>query len=163
MKSSEKDRLLTDLLKDEAYLAFRGELFGTLARDLRRQRQARSIRKWFAVAACVPILFGAYLFLNRHASDGTHAPGIAVVRTMPFNPGNIVVTAKAQGQTASLPRVLVVSTEAGEWQVIRSPNDATETLTDEQLLDLFKGQPVALVQVAPNERRLIFPSESESK
>jgi hypothetical protein len=160
MKRSEKVRLLTDVLKDETYLAFRGELYGALAGDLRRQRQLRSIRKWFAVAACVPVLFAAYLFLNRHAPDGSpHTSDLAVVRTMPFNPGSIVVTANAHGQPAFLPTELVVSTKAGELQVIRSPKGVTETLTDEQLLDLFKGQPVALVQVGPNERRLILPSD----
>ena len=67
------------------------------------------------------------------------------------------------GEMAGLPALFVVSTEAGNLEIIRSPDDATQTLSDEQLLDLFKGQPVALVLVGPNERRLILPNENELK
>jgi len=34
-------------------------------------------------------------------------------------------------------------------------------LTDQQLLDLFKGQPVALVTISPGERRLVLLHDGE--
>jgi hypothetical protein len=36
-----------------------------------------------------------------------------------------------------------------------------QMLTDQQLLDLFKGHPVALVTIGPGERRLVLLNDGE--
>jgi hypothetical protein len=36
-----------------------------------------------------------------------------------------------------------------------------QMLTDQQLLDLFQGQPVALVTISPGERRLVLLNDGE--
>ena len=54
--------------------------------------------------------------------------------------------------------------------VIRRPNlrwpipaELPQLLTNQQLLDLFNGQPVALVTISPGERRLVLLNDGEQQ
>ena len=58
--------------------------------------------------------------------------------------------------TITEPHVLLVSTRATDTEILHSSGQSTEKVSDQQLLDLFKGQPVALVTVGPGERRLVL-------
>src|SRR5205823_760379 len=49
---------------------------------------------------------------------------------------------------------LLKKSAAAHIEVVQTTGQAMQMLTDQQLLDLFKGQPVALVTISPGERRL---------
>ena len=56
---------------------------------------------------------------------------------------------------------MFVTTAAANIEVVQTAGQAMEMLTDRQLLDLFKGQPVALVTISPGERRLVLLHDGE--
>ena len=58
--------------------------------------------------------------------------------------------------TITQPHVLLVTTTTTNIEIVRSSGRSLEMVSDQQLLDLFKGQPVALVTVGPGERRLVL-------
>jgi len=58
--------------------------------------------------------------------------------------------------TITEPHVLLVTTRATDIEILHSSGQSPEMVSDQQLLDLFKGQPVALVTVGPGERRLVL-------
>ena len=58
--------------------------------------------------------------------------------------------------TITEPHVLLVTTRATNIEILHSSGQSPEMVSDQQLLDLFKGQPVALVTVGPGERRLVL-------
>ena len=157
MKTTEKDRLLMDVLNDESYAAFRAGLFDSMQVELRRQRAARKRRFALALAACVPIALTLYLLLSARTPSSDHAPGVTMVHTVPLAANQIVRTAAMNSPaTITEPHVLLVSTRATDTEILHSSGQSTEMVSDQQLLDLFKGQPVALVTVGPGERRLVL-------
>jgi hypothetical protein len=163
MKTTEKERLLNDVLRDEDYAAFRAGLLENMLDKMRRQRSARRQHRWLALAACLPIAAGIYFLLAPGTPPvGRPSSRVAVVRTVPLASDHIVTTTSA---TRSLPRaqskVLIVTTTGGNIPIVKTAAQPMELLTDRQLLDLFKGQSIALVTVSLNERRLLFPNETE--
>jgi hypothetical protein len=58
--------------------------------------------------------------------------------------------------TLAQSRVLVVTTTSASVEMLHSSGQWLELVSDQQLLDLFKGQPIALVTVGPGERRLVL-------
>ena len=163
MKTPEKDRLLAEVLNDESYAAFRAGLFEDTLAELRRRRAARRRRRWLALAACVPIAVGLYALLAPPTPPANHLSStVAVVRTVPLAEHQIVTTATITPQAAAARvKVVLVTTAAANIEVVRTAGQAMQTLTDKQLLDLFKGQPVALVTIRPGERRLILLNDDE--
>jgi hypothetical protein len=157
MKTTEKDRLLKDVLNDESYAAFRAGLFDRLQVELRRQRMARKRRLGLALAACVPIAFALYLVLSPRTPSSAHPPGVTVVHTLPMAADQLVRTAAMNAAaTLAQPHALVVATTSANVELLHSSGQWSELVSDQQLLDLFKGQPVALVTVGPGERRLVL-------
>jgi len=155
MKTTEKDRLLKDVLSDESYAAFRAGLFDRLQVELRRQRVARKRKLVLALAACVPIAFALHLVLSPRTSSSARPPGVTVVHTLPMAAGQLVRTAAMNAPaTLTQPHALVVTTSASVE--LRSSGQWLELVSDQKLLELFKGQPVALVTVGPGERRLLL-------
>jgi hypothetical protein len=157
MKTTEKNRLLKDVLSDESYTAFRAGLFDRLQVELRRQRVARQHRFALALAACVPIAFALYLVLSPRPSSSAHPPGVMVVHTSPMGADQLVRTAAINAPARlAQSRVLVVTTTSASVEMLHSSGQWLELVSDQQLLDLFKGQPIALVTVGPGERRLVL-------
>jgi len=157
MKTTEKDRLLKDVLNDESYAAFRAGLFDGMQVELRRQRAARKRRFLLALAACVALGFTLYLFLSPGTPSSDHAPGVTMVHTVPLAANQVVRTAAMSSPaTITQPHVLLVTTTATNIEILHSSGQSLEIVSDQQLLDLFKGQPVALVTVGPGERRLVL-------
>jgi len=163
MKMSEKDRLLNDLVRDESYLAFRTNLLGRLRAGLRQKRTSGTRRKLLALAACIPLALGIFLIMSGRPRPLPSRSGtLSIVRTVPLPPDRIVTTATAKMQSTSLSTEIVFVTNArSEIEIVQTGSSPTQTLSDEQLLDLFKGRPVALVFVAPNERRLVVIDEDQ--
>ena len=163
MKTTEKDQLLNDVLRDEGYAAFRAGLFDDTLAQLRRQRAAKRRRRLLALAACLSIAAGLYSLLAPPTPPASHPfSTVAVVRTVPLAEDQIVTTA-----TMTLPprtaqaKVVFVTTAAANIEVVQTAGQAVQTLTDQQLLDLFNGQPVALVTIRPGERRLVLLNDGE--
>jgi hypothetical protein len=163
MKTTEKDRLLKDVLHDENYAAFRAGLLDDTLAELRRQRAARSRRRLLALAACLPIAAGLYSLLAPSTPPVSHpASTVAVVRTVPLAGDQIVTTATVTPPaTTAQAKVVFVTTAAANMEIAQTAGQAMQMLTDQQLLDLFKGQPVALVTISPGERRLVLLNEGE--
>ena len=63
--------------------------------------------------------------------------------------------------TITQPRTLPVTTVPTNIEILHSSGQSLETVSDQQLLALFSGQPVALVTVGPGERRLVLPHAEE--
>jgi hypothetical protein len=163
MKTPEKEQLLNDLLRNEDYAAFRKDLLDHMLDKLRRQRAAGRYYRLLALAACLPIAAVIYLLLAPHTPPVNRpSSAVAVVRTVPLTSGQIVTT---HGLITSLPtaqpRMRVVSTTKANISIVTTVSQPMEELTDRQLLALFKDQPIALVTLSPNERRLVFPNEAE--
>ena len=163
MKTTEKEKLLNDVLHDEGYAAFRAGLFDDTLAELRRHRAARSRRRLLALAACLPIAAGLYALLAPPNPPASHPIStVALVRTVPLAADQIVTTATMTGQSmAAQAKVLFVTTAAANIEVVQTAGQAMQMLTDQQLLDLFKGQPVALVTISPGERRLVLLNDGE--
>ena len=163
MKTTEKDKLLNDVLHDEGYAAFRAGLFDDTLAELRRQRAARRRRRLLALAACLPIAAGLYSLLAPPTPPASHPfSTVAVVRTVPLAEDQIVTSATmtAPPMTARA-KVVFITTAAANVEVVQTVGQAMQLLTDQQLLDLFKGHPVALVTIGPGERRLVLLNEGE--
>lgn len=165
MKTREKKRLLKDLLNDEDYRAFRAELFERLYLRLQPRRTHNVRRRIIGLAACVPIAIALYFLIAKRTPPADQNPStVSVVRTVPLPPDQIVSTRAMKAErSAPFSEVVFVSTTTAEIEFVHTAPGLAESLTDDQLLDLFKGQPVALVFVAPNERRLVVLDQSESR
>ena len=161
MKTTEKDRLLKDVLHDEGYAAFRAGLFDDTLAELRRQRAARRRRRLLALAACLPIAAGLYSLLAPPTLPASHPfSTVAVVRTLPLAEDQVVNTATMRPRPMEA-QVVFVKTAAANIEVVQTAGQAVQMLTDQQLLDLFNGQPVALVTISPGERRLVLLNDGE--
>jgi hypothetical protein len=159
MKTTDKERLLNDVLEDERYRAFRSGMRSDILRELQHGRRKNTwARGALALAACVPVACAVYLwFAHEKASSTVGGSSVAIVHSRPLR-GEEVVRTKDFEQTSA--DVLVVKTANAEIEVVKSRN-ATEEVSDQQLLELFKGQPVALVTVSPHERQLILLKEEQ--
>jgi hypothetical protein len=163
MKTTEKDRLLNDVLHDEGYAAFRAGLFDDTLAELRRQRATRRGRRLLALAACLPIAAGLYYLLAPPTPQAIQPLSTgAVVRTVPLGRDQIVATAPmTPPPTMAQTKVVFVTTADANIEVVQTTGQAIQMLTDQQLLDLFHGQPVALVTISPGERRLVLLNGGE--
>jgi hypothetical protein len=163
MKTTEKDRLLHDVLHDEGYAAFRAGLFDDTLTELRRQRAAGRRHRLLALAACLAAAAGLYSLLAPPTQLESHPTStVSVVRTVPLAEAHIVTTATMtpSAMTAQA-KVVFVTTAAASFEVVQTAEQTMQVLTDQQLLDLFNGQPVALVTISPGERRLVLLSGDE--
>ena len=163
MKTTEKDQLLNDVLNDKDYAAYRAGLFDDMLAELRRHRSARRRRRLLALAACLPIAAGLYSLLAPPTTPGSHPVStVGVVRTVALADDQIVTTAtRTFPTTAVQTKVELVTSAAANVEIVQTAGQAMPMLSDQQLLDLFKGQPVALVTISPGERRLVLMNDGE--
>ena len=145
MKSEE--RLLTDVLRAGDYERFQDSVREAMVAEARAGRTARRTQWWLAAAASVAVM-GTALFWTRVGEKMAEekSSAVRIVRTEP------------------MPAGMVVTTE-GQFEVVRSAQDVAQfgtgsepvaTITDEQLLNLFKDRPIALVRVG-TDMRLVTP------
>jgi hypothetical protein len=163
MKTTEKDRLLNDVLHDEGYAAFRAGLFDDTLTELRRQRAAGRRHRLLALAACLAAAAGLYSLLAPPTPSESHPTStVSVVRTVPLARAQIVTTATMTLSPATAQaEVLFVTTASANVEVVQTAEQTMPMLTDQQLLELYKGQPVALVTISPGERRLVVLNAGE--
>ncbi|SRR5258705_8720020 len=154
-----RELLLADVLHDQSYLDFRAQLRQTMLRELRRQRRRQRSRQLLALAACIALAFGVLWVVFFRDQTSVRPTRIATVRSVPLKPEQIVTTA---GHASAL---AMVESRTLELNSIRFGIVETrvtlpaDTLTDEQLLDLFKGRAVALVNSSKGKQLLFLDEE----
>jgi len=157
----DKQRLLKEILAEESDAGLREALFGETVRLVRRQRRFRAVRRVGSVAALY-VLSGllAWHFAQprRPASRLPQAPSetdYTLIHTQPLAPTVIVSTRSSVSSRdiASLPFGDIVTTEDSRPPIVE--------LTDDQLLALAKGAPVALVREGPHKAELVFVNEGD--
>jgi hypothetical protein len=150
MKSEE--RLLTDVLRAGDYESFQDSVREAMVAEARAGRAARRARRWLAVAASVAVM-GTALFWSRDGEKMAEEQSSAM---------RIV-------RTEAMPTGMVVRTER-QLEVVRSAQNVAQfitafervaIITDEQLLNLFKDRPIALVRVG-TDMRLVTPGDIDA-
>ena len=159
MKTPEQEHLLRDVLNaDESYNAFRARLRQTMLAEVRRTHRSSGKQQLLALAACVALALAPLWLLQPRKSGHTYPTGVSIVQSIPLKPDQIVTTANHS------PHVTVVASRNIEiispnFEVVRTIGELPpDILTDEQLLDLFKGRAVALVNLATG-KKLVFLDE----
>jgi hypothetical protein len=150
MKSEE--RLLADVLRAGDYESFQGLVQDAMVAAARAKKARK--RQLLAMAASLAVM-GTALFWMQHregVSNDTSAE-VRIVRTEPLPAGMVVRTES---------RLQVVRSVPGVSQ-IETLRESVATITDQQLLNLFRDRPVALVRMG-SEVRLVTPgNDSESQ
>lgn len=160
MKTPEQERLLHDVLHDEGYAAYRAELCERMLSAVRRERRWRRTRQSLALAACVSFALTLHWIVQHRHTSVSPSGRLAVIRTVPLKADQIVTTA---GHAAGLTVVQSPNIElsSARFDVVRTIVELpTDTLTDEQLLELFKDRPVALVH-SGSGKKLFFLDGAE--
>src|SRR5213594_308512 len=160
MKTPEQERLLRDVLRDESYLGFRAQVRDAMLAELRARRHFQRRKQLLALAACVALALGVQWILTPRDSRNIQLAHIPMVRSVSLKPEQLVTTAGHAGALAVIESrdIEVSSLRLGIVQTVTTlPGD---TLTDEQLLDLFKGRAVALVN-STNGKKVLFLDEKQ--
>ena len=149
MKSEE--RLLEDVLRVGDYERFKCSVRDAMVAEARAGRAARRMRHWLAVAASVALM-GTAVFWTRDGEKIAEkkSSGVRIVRTEPMGAGMVVRTGGQLEVVRSQPDVALFETVLEPVAII----------TDEQLLNLFKDRPVALVRMG-GDVRLVLPGSRQ--
>ena len=142
-----EERMLTEVLRAGDYESFQESVREAMVAEARAGRAARRMRRWLAVAASVAVM-GTALFWSRNGEKMAEerSSAVRIVRTEAMPTGRVVRTAEPLEVVRSVPGV-------AQFETVLEP---VATVTDEQLLDLFKDRPIALVRMG-NGVRLVTP------
>lgn len=155
MRIPEQERLLTDVLHDESYVAFRAELRQAMLKSVRRRHRHRWMKPVLAVAACAAMLLTAQWLTQTRAPVTSSPSRVVTIRSIPLRPDQIVSTANALK-----PIGVVRSGMPESFSTVATVRLPVEGVSDDELLDLFKGRAVALVG-AGSDKRLMFFGEAQ--
>jgi hypothetical protein len=157
---ADKDRLVDDILLNESYASFRASLYESTLAELRATRRSKRRTQFLALAACVPFALILFSVLSPNRFTKTEPqPFDVIVRSVPLSADQIVSTRdKAVARVLTKPMKVNPVTGLGSVDVVRTDYQAAaaESISDEQLLSLFKDHPVALVSAIGGARRFIF-------
>lgn len=163
MKTPEQERLLRDVLnEDEGYAALRAQLRQKMLAEVRRRRWSRRAKPVLALAACVAVALTLLWLVQPRDSNPRQGMGAPTVRSVPLKPEQIVTTAKHN------PNVVMVQSRTVEvlsarLDVVRTIGEfRADSLTDEELLDLFKGRAVALVNLSTGKKLVFLDEEAQA-
>jgi hypothetical protein len=159
MKTPEQEHLLRDVLNEDAtYTAFRAQLRQTMLTEVRRGRGAGRGKQLLALAACLAVALSLLRLLQPPPSANPPPPGVVILRSTPLQPGQIVTTRNHNPNVQVVQSSNIEILSAG-FEVVRTVGELpADVLTDEQLLDLFKGRAVALLNLATG-KKLVFLDE----
>jgi hypothetical protein len=159
-RGPEHERLLADVLAEDAPAEFREALLGqTLQRVRRRRRNRQALRAGsvFVVAGLLAVL--VWRFFPAGSSSSSNKPGsksYELVRTQPL-PASLVTGTRplsVEQLTASQPTVTQLST---------THNGIVRWINDDELLALVAPRPAALVRLAPDHELLIFANPEDER
>jgi hypothetical protein len=150
-----RERLLTELLLHEDYAAFRARLLDKSLGEVRRRRWIRRGSQLLALAVCLAVMAGLSLVVLRKP---THRPvklPCEIMRSVPLHREEIVTTA---GLMATLVKTAPGAIARTGAEVVRTDpqSQAPELISDQQLLALFEGHPVALIDHGIGRKQLTF-------
>ena len=159
MKTPDQERLLRDALnEDETYSAFRAQLRQIMLTEVRRQHGSDRGKQLLAMAACLAIALTLLWVLQPRNSNDIPPPGVAIVRSIPLKPDQIVTTANHH-PNIGLVQSRNIELMSANFETVRTLGELPpDVLTDEQLLDLFRGRAVALVDLG-SAKKLVFLDE----
>jgi hypothetical protein len=157
----DKQHLLRDILDEESDPGLREALFGQTLRLVRREGHFRAVRRAGSFAVILVLAGLLAWHFARPGWPSTTLPqpraeaGYALIHTQPLDPAVIVCTPSSVSSPAiaSLPFRDIVTTEDSRPAIVE--------LTDDQLLALAKGAPVALVRRGPHEAELVFANDGD--
>jgi hypothetical protein len=181
MRSSEKEKLLDDLLRDANYEAFRAEVYELSAAEFRAKRRPSGRLIYFALAASV-VLLGTVLSFSLRTK--TSAPRMAASNAAAAPSGESSAKIATAFQKDRVPTFAFIATAALEpVDVVRSLSDITllvstpsrptrgvevvysdlatvDPVTDAQLLALFPHEAVGFFHTAQG-KKLVVIGDSE--
>ena len=156
----DSERLLSDILAEDAPVGFREELLANTLRLARRRRHTRQTRRAVAALAIVlSLFFVAWHWLTPAARSPEPARRYVLVRTRPLPPQAFI-------QTQPLARAAVVaSRRVADILTTADGGYRAREIEDEELLALAAPNPVVLVRYSPHQAELLFanaPSIAET-
>jgi len=160
MKTPEHERLLRDVLnEDETYGAFRAQLRQAMLTEVRRGRGSRRGNQLLALAACLAIALTLLWLLQPRNPNHSQPAGIAIVRSIPLQAGQIVTTANHH-PNVGLVQSRNIEVMSANFEIVRTVGELPpDVLTDDQLLDLFRGRAVALVDLGSGKKLVLLDEE----
>jgi len=157
-----KRRLLNDILTEESDSGLRDDLLGQMLRQVRRQKRIRAARRVGSAAmlSVLAALLAVHFVSPRPSPVQVAQPpperGYALIHTQPLAPTSMVASQPflaSDRAGSSITSVAIISTIDSHPPIVE--------LSDDQLLDLTRGTPVALVRQGPHQAELIFLSEDD--
>jgi hypothetical protein len=154
------ERLLSEVLAEDAPAGFREALLGETLQRVRRRRRVRQARRVAALCVVAGMLtVFAWRFLLPHSGTLTGKPrstGYELVLTQPLSAGAIVATQplSAGHLISSQTTVAVVSTTGG---------GNLRLINDDELLALVAPRPAALVRFGPDAEMLVFANPEDER
>lgn len=152
MKSSDKDKLMTELFGEIDDLDAQSRSHALLLREVRHRRFLSISVRISAIAACAVLGF----FVLGQLLPSPTAPAV------PDAPNQISRVAPMETVHTSMETVEFVSTSSAHFppvEMVQSTHAGVVQIDDTQLLDLFEGQAIALVAVRPGQKELLFLDE----
>ena len=156
----DRERLLDDVLDEAAPPGFKESLLQHTLQHVRRRNRVRRLNRALlaiAVVATVPLLLWKFSFPPPPPRTTVKEPPFGIVTSQPMPREMIVETRPGSIAVITSSAAAVAYVETGEVK------DLFKEITDEQLLSLMAGHPVALVRSGPNQAELIFlnPEDQE--
>ena len=153
-RRTDQERLLTDVLREEAGAEFHDALLGETLRLARRRRQARLAQRVGGVFALMAVAMGIALWRRPHApvlETRTPAPHYQLTLSQPL-PATCVVSSRPLRADQ-----VVVSTLASSVIQTTTTGGLYRVLGDDELLALAP-LPAALIRRGAHEAELVFVS-----
>jgi hypothetical protein len=164
--SSDKEKLLNDLLCDPNYKAFRAEVFDLSRAEFQAGHRRRSRLVYFALAASITILGTVLLFFFRgrphvqivagQTADAVvfqkdQLPTIALIETMQLEPVEVIRSLPDRHLLVSTPKI-----RGPQLDVIYSDPATVDPVNDAQLLALFPNNTVGFVTTSRGKKLVVF-------
>ena len=163
MHSSDRERLLAEVIHDEDYAAFRRRAFVAARREIRKRRRGGHMAVWLALAAAVALMAAIWWPPNGNVvkkaqvetvpliAETAEVPLVEIVTTKPAAPEMVV-------RTLAEPNLIVETTEVqgGMVQVVHTQPSYLLEVTDEQVLALFGGAPVGWMESESGKSLIVF-------
>jgi hypothetical protein len=155
-----KQRLLDDVLADDDYAALRRTLYFEGLAHLRRRRWERRRHQLLALAACGLFVAGSLFFFGPHpATPRSEIVLGEVVHSVPLRADQVVTDTDSGIEFLRIqPMDLTPGREQFAFEVVRTATvpGSLEFISDNQLFELFPGQPMALVPAGEGGKQLCF-------
>jgi hypothetical protein len=150
-----REQLLAELIAHEDYAAFRARLLEHGLGEVRRRRRIPRAGQFLALAAGVVAIAGLSLVTLRKPGPEPGERTCEIVRSIALRHDQIVITKGLAAERVNT--ALGASYEAGAEIVRTDPESrGPDRISDQQLLALFQGHPLALLSQGMSAKQLRF-------